>query len=1352
MKIVNRIETLEGRCLFAVGDLITSFGAGGYAVAGQVAPADISSEAIHKLSSGKLMVVGQSGDTGRPILARLLSNGQLDSSFGQNGMLIINNDNLVGAVHSALGPDGNIYLSVRGSVLRLSPDGVIDPTFSGGVYGDIQQLVPLADGSLFEVTMGGVFRLDNKGALVHSFGDFGELEKPLLPDEYDHFLYDQLAIQSDGKLLVAGVKYNITGGTTDLTLLRYTTNGLLDNEYGDGGIKSLGQEVSMAYADNLEMVLQSNNYPIIGYQELPLVNDNTTIRAAVSRYNTAGELDTAYAGGKRTLFATGKTTIIRQLELRPDGKLAVLAGRGNTDNFNVIYTQYTDALITQMTTTGSLDLTFDSDGVKSSGIFPANTEYTAIAAMTLDGTRLDVVGSALELGVNVSKFMSTAILATGATDTSYGTNGYSFQSVSLPTDYRIWDLSVNSSGEINVAGSWNSGRSFPVVKQFTGGGQPNAAFGTNGTVKWDFNGRIEHIVPFDGNQIGVIATVIQGQSRFGPGQIGIATLTNGQPNHPASPVDFSQWLPEVEYDSDYANDAVRIGQTKQMYVLSESRFIGRTNADGSQDMTFGINGQANIDLPGTEDVVRQLLSLSDGVLAYGYSAISGNETPYAMKFDATGAPFSTFGTAGKLKIDFGTVHADLYKVLVDASGNLIALGKRYINGTIQYALANYDSSGKPIVGNDGDHVTILPALTTKSYTLHDAAIDPQGRVYILGKMRFNPNDDDLFVARTASSTAGVWDNNFSTDGYALYDIGSTFDYPSELAFSNDRDLIISGTRHLTGYFEGVIGKVELEQTSLAGSVYNDLNGDGTRQSGETAGLSGRQVYIDLNKNNLLDAGEPSTLTLADGSFLLSLRGVPTGLQTIRQNAPAGWSVTNNSIVISVSGSTPAPIEFGEKQLPSAMISGLAFNDANANGTIETGEALLAGKTIYIDANNDKQLTAGEVSVVTTSTGEFRFEGLDTGSYALRVVLSTNQIQTVPSTSIALVNGQAINGILVGINTSTVSAGAMITGSVFNDNNKNTTRETAEAGLANITIWIDHDNDKVIDANELKTTTDASGNYLFSNVPLAGSSSATRVRAVIPSGGSQTLPTNGYGYSVNLAVGATNTKKDFGIFMPTVVVNNASMTGMAFNDDNSNGLYDEGEVKAGDRTVYLDQNLNGKLDTGEKSVLTDPYGVFTFTGLAAGTYYVRRVFGTGYVSSTPLLDINLAAGQQVTGLLIGSKLGTTPPPPPPPTTKGSIAGYLFSDLNKNGKFDSAYETYQSGKTVFIDLDGDNVLDSNETKVTTDSKGAFKFSNLNAGTYKIRRVVPTGYKVTTAARNITLTAGQNVTGVTIGSATV
>ena len=217
---------------------------------------------------------------------------------------------------------------------------------------------------------------------------------------------------------------------------------------------------------------------------------------------------------------------------------------------------------------------------------------------------------------------------------------------------------------------------------------------------------------------------------------------------------------------------------------------------------------------------------------------------------------------------------------------------------------------------------------------------------------------------------------------------------------------------------------------------------------------------------------------------------------------------------------------------------------------------------------------------------------------------------------------------------------------------------------------------------------------------------------------------------------------------------AALRGFCFDDRNKNGLFDAGEKKTSGKAVFLDANNNGALDANEKKTTTASDGSWSFTGLAAGDYHVRRVFPSGYTFSTQPIDVTLAVGGSANTLALGSKSVTvTPPPPPPPppptTTKtASISGYAFNDANRNGKFDAS-DTKAGGKSVWLDLDNDGVKDSNEPAQTTASDGSFAFKTLAAGTYRVRRAYPSGYVESTPARTVTLTSGQAATGVTLGS---
>jgi hypothetical protein len=66
--------------------------------------------------------------------------------------------------------------------------------------------------------------------------------------------------------------------------------------------------------------------------------------------------------------------------------------------------------------------------------------------------------------------------------------------------------------------------------------------------------------------------------------------------------------------------------------------------------------------------------------------------------------------------------------------------------------------------------------------------------------------------------------------------------------------------------------------SVSGTVVGDQNDNGTRDAGEK-GLSGILVFADLNANGILDQGEPSTSSAADGSYTIG--GLKPGGYVIR---------------------------------------------------------------------------------------------------------------------------------------------------------------------------------------------------------------------------------------------------------------------------------------------------------------------------------------------------------------------------------------------------------------------------------------------------------------------------------------
>jgi serine-aspartate repeat-containing protein C/D/E len=201
----------------------------------------------------------------------------------------------------------------------------------------------------------------------------------------------------------------------------------------------------------------------------------------------------------------------------------------------------------------------------------------------------------------------------------------------------------------------------------------------------------------------------------------------------------------------------------------------------------------------------------------------------------------------------------------------------------------------------------------------------------------------------------------------------------------------------------------------------------------------------------------------------------------------------------------------------------------------------------------------------------------------------------------------------------------------------------------------------------------------------------------------------------------------------------TVTGTLWNDDNFDGQRQAFETLNPGRVVYIDGNHNGRIDSGEKKTTTNSQGVYTFSGLAAGSYDIKRVLpSTAYRVTTSTAPVTVSAGQTVT-----FGIGSTSQGEPTMPINGAITGVLFNDDNGSQTFDS-YETVNPGRVVYLDANGNNKLDAGETSVVTDAYGRYAFLGLDAGSYRVRRVLPSGYHVTsvgaTGNATVTVVAGK------------
>ncbi len=373
----------------------------------------------------------------------------------------------------------------------------------------------------------------------------------------------------------------------------------------------------------------------------------------------------------------------------------------------------------------------------------------------------------------------------------------------------------------------------------------------------------------------------------------------------------------------------------------------------------------------------------------------------------------------------------------------------------------------------------------------------------------------------------------------------------------------------------------------------------------------------------MDTGETVATTDANGNYTFS--DLNAGTYRVRQSLQAGLVRTtpNPADIILTPGGVVTGVNFGDFQQIS--ISGTKFRDTDGDGIRDLGELGLAGVTIFLDADTDGVLDAGETFTTTDANGNYSFENLGPGTYNVREVPPASFTQTTPNPPpVVASSGTNISGQLFGNFQSGSFLNISISGSKFRDTNGNGVRDLGDVGVAGVIIFIDADNDGVRDPGETFTTTDANGNYSFTNI----GPGTYIVREVPPVGTVQTTvnPT------AVVAISGTNVSGQlFGNFQLNTI------NGIKFQDSNGNGVRDLGEPGLAGFVIFLDTNNNGVLNLGERSTTSDANGNFNFANVGLGTYRVREVGQVNFVRMTnnPANIVVTTSGVNVTGILFGN---------------------------------------------------------------------------------------------------------------------
>lgn len=274
------------------------------------------------------------------------------------------------------------------------------------------------------------------------------------------------AIQSDGKLLLAGYSSNAPGGLDDFALVRYNSDGSLDTSFSvDGKVTTA---IGSGFDNAFSIVLQSDGKILLTGRSF----NGTTNDFSVVRYNVDGSLDTSFDGDGKFIadFAMsddGATGVVVQA----DGKILVTGYSNN------------EFALLRLNSNGSVDSTFDGDGklVTHIGAMAENASYASAVALQADG-KIVVAGKSASSGPY--EFALVRYNSDGSLDTTFSDDGIVTTSFGSNQDL-AYSLVIQPDGKIVVAGNSMSGNFDFSLARYNADGTLDDSFDLDGKVTSD---------------------------------------------------------------------------------------------------------------------------------------------------------------------------------------------------------------------------------------------------------------------------------------------------------------------------------------------------------------------------------------------------------------------------------------------------------------------------------------------------------------------------------------------------------------------------------------------------------------------------------------------------------------------------------------------------------------------------------------------------------------------------------------------------------------------------------------------------------------------------------------------------
>jgi len=517
---------------------------------------------------------------------------------------------------------------------------------------------------------------------------------------------------------------------------------------------------------------------VVGYGSRPRTQAGALAGTALAGFLTVlmaspaaavpGDPDPSFAGfGNDGRIVYGSSTPF-DMALQADNKIVLLE---NTFSHTLN--------VTRLNQNGTRDNSFDGDG-QASVVDPTFHAFWGIAVQP-DG-KIVAVGSS-----TTDDFMVVRLLATGAIDANFGTDG----SVEIDFDNDADEASVvrvQPDGKIVVAGSSEIGGDFDFsIVRLQGNGGIDLTFGGDGKVT----------VPFGGEDF------CKDMALQANGKIVLAGVNNGTTDDDwaVARLNFNGTL-DAGFNGD-GKATIGFGESDELTAValqpdgkivltgpgneSDTGKLARLTATGALDTSFGGVGQLLNPASTCQDVAVQA---NGKIVTLWLNELPDGDWRFAIhRLDANGSLDATFSGNGSTFPDFGAKDYGRRLALL-ADGRILAQGYSVPEISANNALIRLWPDGSP---DDGGFqgVSLNPDLNTLSLQyVHAMSVQPNGRLVVAGTIvNGTQTASDVGLARLLPD--GSLDGTFGNQGRTTFGLDD-MDSGRSVATQPDGKIVVAG--------------------------------------------------------------------------------------------------------------------------------------------------------------------------------------------------------------------------------------------------------------------------------------------------------------------------------------------------------------------------------------------------------------------------------------------------------------------------------------------------------------------------------------------------------------------------------